>query len=262
MKTKIFIALTFAVSVIATVFVQNLNSNTSKLPDEVKNWEQMAERGDTASLHKLLMFLHDNVPICFDVEEVIETEDENGNWIEVEDSVIVENGMVCDTVACVIDDETEALYNARLEYWLNKGLSMNDPVATYIKGMRLYYSDEQQALEYLIKSADGGNAQAALFCGSAYFNQGHIDKAIKYHTIAYNARVPSAGWHLAMCLVAQGDEDNIPKAIEYMRKSALLNYPEAVLEMRRIEPTNPIWEHKADSLHIDFSDFPIIPEQK
>ena len=216
MKTKIFIALSLAVILIATAFAQNLNSNSASLPDEVKNWEVMAEKGDNTALHKLLMFLHDNTPVYFDVEEVIEAEDENGNWIEVEDSVIVEDGMECDTVAYTIDAETEALYNARLEYWLEKGLSMNDPVAIYIKGMRLYYTDEPQALEYLTKSADSGNAQAALFCGSAYFNQGQIDKAIKYQTIAYNAGAPSAGWHLAMCLAAQGDDSKIIKAIAYI----------------------------------------------
>lgn len=36
-----------------------------------------------------------------------------------------------------------------------------------------------------------------------------------------------------------------------MRHAAILNYPEAVYEMRRIEPGNKIWQHKADSLEID-----------
>lgn len=43
-----------------------------------------------------------------------------------------------------------------------------------------------------------------------------------------------------------------------MRHAAILNYPEAVLEMKRIEPENPVWIKKADSLEIDFPDFPII----
>ena len=46
-----------------------------------------------------------------------------------------------------------------------------------------------------------------------------------------------------------------------MRHSAMLNYPEAVSEMRRIEPQNKTWQHKADSLEIDFPDFPIIPDE-
>lgn len=44
-----------------------------------------------------------------------------------------------------------------------------------------------------------------------------------------------------------------------MRNAAILNYPEAVSEMRRIEPGNNVWQYKADSLEIDFPDFPIIP---
>lgn len=136
---------------------------------------------------------------------------------------------------------------------------MNDPVATYIKGMRLYYTDEAQAFQYLSKSAESGNAQAALFCGSACFNQGRNNEAIKYFTIAYYKGVPSAGWHLAMCFVQKGNETATEKAIEYLRHSAELDYPEAVLEMRRIEPANSVWQHKVDSLEIPFPDFPIIP---
>lgn len=260
MKTKIFIAFSLAVVVIATTFARNHDNNSYKLPDEIRNWEKMAENGDTVALHNLLRFYNDNTLVYFEVEEGIESEDENGNWAEVEDTTYIDDNLPCDTVAYVLDAETDTLYNERLEYWLTKGLRMNDPVATYIKGMRLYYTDEPQALEYLTKSADSGNAQAALFCGSAYFNQGQIDKAIKYQTIAYNAGVPSAGWHLAMCLAAQGDDSKIIKAIEFMRQSALHNYPEAVLEMMRIEPTNSMWKQKADSLQIDFAEFPIIQE--
>ena len=46
-----------------------------------------------------------------------------------------------------------------------------------------------------------------------------------------------------------------------MRHAAMHDYPEAVSEMRRIEPKNEIWQHKADSLEIDFPDFPIIPDE-
>lgn len=55
-----------------------------------------------------------------------------------------------------------------------------------------------------------------------------------------------------------GTEPNREKAVEVMRHAAILNYPEAVSEMRRIEPGNRIWQHKADSLEIEFPDFPII----
>ena len=50
------------------------------------------------------------------------------------------------------------------------------------------------------------------------------------------------------------------KAVEVLRHSALLDYPEAVLEMKRIEPENFLWQTKADSLEIDFPDFVIIDE--
>ena len=39
-----------------------------------------------------------------------------------------------------------------------------------------------------------------------------------------------------------------------------VNYPEAVSEMRRIEPHNQLWQHKADSLNITFPDFQIISD--
>ena len=152
------------------------------------------------------------------------------------------------------------LYSDRLDYWLEKGIAINDPVALATKGMRMYYTDEAKAIVYLSKAADEGNAQAALFCGSACLNQGKGEDAFKYLSIAYKLGAPSAGWHLAMCYSAGiGIEPNREKAIEVMRHAALLNYPEAVSEMRRIEPGNKVWQYKADSLEIDFPDFPIIP---
>ena len=184
------------------------------------------------------------------MEEVIEveTDGEYGDTAVVVDASIEGDSMVS------ISEEMEAIYSARLEYWLAKGVEINDPVATYIKGMRLYYTDESASLQYLAKSAQSGNGRAALFCGSAFFNQGDIEMARKYQIIAYKANEPSAGWHLAM---SEPDRD---RAIEFMRKSAILNYPEAVLEMKRIEPNNRIWKHKVDSLEIDFPDFPIITD--
>ena len=64
-----------------------------------------------------------------------------------------------------------------------------------------------------------------------------------------------------MCYAAGiGTSPDREKAIEAMRHSAMMNYPEAVLEMQRIEPDNKVWQHKADSLDIQFSDFPIISD--
>lgn len=261
MKTKILLASVLTVVAVAVLWAQNKGNKSPELPDEVKEWERLAEKGDTVALHKLLSFYDNNSPVYVEVEEVIEVEDESGDSIvSYGDTIVAEDDIVCDTVAPYIDAETEALYNSRLDYWLSKGLTMNDPVATYIMGMRLYYTDEVQALQYLSKSAESGNAQVALFCGSAYFNQGQLDNAIKYLTIAYNSEVPSAGWHLAMCLVQRGYKTDIERAIECLRHSAELDYPEAVLEMRRIEPTNPVWQQKVDSLEISLPDFYIIPK--
>lgn len=61
-----------------------------------------------------------------------------------------------------------------------------------------------------------------------------------------------------MCLTQKGSEKDIEQAIGYLRHSAEMDYPEAVLEMRRIEPANPLWQQKADRLEISFHDFPII----
>lgn len=41
----------------------------------------------------------------------------------------------------------------------------------------------------------------------------------------------------------------------------MMNYPEAVSEMRSIEPDNQIWQHKADSLQIDSANFPSIQDE-
>lgn len=107
--------------------------------------------------------------------------------------------------------------------------------------------------------AENGDSQAALMCGSACFNQGKGKEAFKYLNMAYEMGVPSAGWHLAMCYSnGFGTEVNKEKAIEVLRHSALLNYSEAVLEMKRIEPNNLLWQNKTDSLKIDFPVFEII----
>lgn len=216
------------------------------LSPELKAWEKLAENGDTISLHKLLNYYNDNSEIYV---EVVEEIDAYGNEINYEDK----NES--------IDNSLNELYLERLYYWLNKGLSINDPVAKRITGMRLYYDDEATAIQYLADLAEKGDGQAALYCGSACFNQGKGQEAFKYFNIAYEMGIPSAGWHLAMCYSRGfGTEQNKEKAVEVLKHSALLNYPEAVLEMKRIEPHNPLWQNKADSLEIDFPDFVILDD--
>lgn len=249
---KIIIAV-IAIVTIAVMAIYAQKSEKVTIDDErLIKLESLAEQGDTAALHRLIEFYDENSSIYVEVEEVIEPDSTEWTAAEV-DSLNLENKNNADMTK---------LYSDRLDYWLEKGIAMNDPVALATMGMRMYYTDEANAIVYLSKAADAGNAQAALFCGSACLNQGKGDNAFKYLSIAYRLGAPSAGWHLAMCYsVGIGTEPNREKAIEVMRHAALLNYPEAVSEMRRIEPGNKVWQYKADSLEIDFPDFPIIPDE-
>lgn len=60
-----------------------------------------------------------------------------------------------------------------------KGLALKDPVAISNKGQRDYYNDEEASIESLANAAQAGDSQAALFCGSACFNQGRYVEAVK-----------------------------------------------------------------------------------
>lgn len=249
MKKVITLSIVIVAVIGITIYAQNRESSSPE-DKQQKEWEQLAEKGDTAAMHRLIEFYDENSSIYIEVEEVIDPD--GYEWTDAEiDSLNSVNRNNADMTKW---------YSDRLEYWLNKGVSINDPVALLTKGMRLYYEDETKAIDYLSKAADTGNAQAALFCGSAYLNQCKGNEAFKYLSVAYKLGAPSAGWHLAMCYSAGiGTELNKDKAIEVMRHAAMMNYPEAVSEMRRIEPANPIWQPKADSLGITFPDFPIIP---
>ena len=248
---KIIITMIVIASIVSVAIYAQTDEKVADGNKEIAKWETLAEQGDTAAMHRLIEFYDENSTIYVEVEEVIEPD--GYEWTEEEvDSLNLVNKNNADM--------TE-LYSDRLDYWLDKGIAMNDPVALATKGMRLYYEDEAKAVYYLSKAADVGNTQAALFCGSAYLNQSRVEEAFKYLSLAYKLGAPSAGWHLAMCYSAGiGTEPNRNKAIEVMRNAAILNYPEAVLEMQRIEPDNKVWRHKADSLDIQVSDFPIISD--
>lgn len=250
---KKIIIVVIAIASIAGMAIYAQKNEKVTIDDErLIKLESLAEQGDTAAIHRLIEFYDENSSVYVEVEEVIEPDGSEWTAAEV-DSLNLENKNNADMTK---------LYSDRLDYWLEKGIAMNDPVALATMGMRMYYTDEANAIVYLSKAADAGNAQAALFCGSACLNQGKGDNAFKYLSIAYRLGAPSAGWHLAMCYSAGiGTEPNREKAIEVMRHAALLNYPEAVSEMRRIDPGNKIWQHKADSLEIDFPDFQIIPDE-
>ena len=246
---KIIITIIALVSVACLAIYAQKNEKVTVDDERLTKWETLAEQGDTAAMHRLIEFYDENSSVYVEVEEVIEPDGTEWSAEEV-DSLNLTN---------MDNAEMTKLYSDRLDYWLEKGIAMNDPVALVTKGMRMYYEDEAKAIGYLSKAADAGNARAALFCGSACLNQGKGDEAFKYLSLAYRLGAPSAGWHLAMCYSAGiGTEPNREKAVEVMRHAAILNYPEAVSEMRRIEPDNKTWQHKADSLEIDFPDFPII----
>lgn len=249
---KIIIAVIITIASIAVMTIYAQKDEKVTVDDErLIKLESLAEQGDTAAMHRLIEFFDENSSVYVEVEEVIEPDGTEWTAAEV-DSLNLANKN---------NAEITKLYSDRLDYWLEKGIAINDPVALATKGMRMYYADEAIAVVYLSKAADGGHAQAALLCGSACLNQGKGEDAFKYLSIAYKLGVPSAGWHLAMCYSAGiGTEPNREKAIEVMRHAALLNYPEAVSEMRRIDPGNIVWQHKADSLEINFPDFPIITE--
>ena len=247
---KIIIAVIAIASIAGMAIYAQKNEKVTIDDERLIKLESLAEQGDTASMHRLIEFYDENSSVYVEVEEVIEPDGTEWSAAEVDSLNLANKNNV----------EMTKLYSDRLDYWLAKGIAMNDPVALATMGMRMYYTDEANAIVYLSKAADAGNAQAALFCGSACLNQGKGDNAFKYMSIAYRLGAPSAGWHLAMCYSAGiGTEPNREKAIDVMRHAALLNYPEAVSEMRRIEPSNKVWQHKADSLEIDFPDFPIIP---
>lgn len=249
---KIIIAVIAIASIVSMTIYAQKNEKVTIDDERLIKLESLAEQGDTAAMHRLIEFYDENSSVYVEVEEVIEPDGTEWSAAEV-DSLNLANKN---------NAEMTKLYSDRLDYWLEKGIVMNDLVALVTTGMRMYYEDEANDIVYLSKAADGGHAQAALFCGSACLNQGKGEDAFKYLSIAYKLDVPSAGWHLAMCYsVGIGTEPNREKAIEVMRHAALLNYPEAVSEMRRIEPGNKVWQYKADSLEIDFPDFPIIPDE-
>mgnify|MGYP000885452735 CR=1 FL=1 len=248
---KIIIAMIAIATIVSVAIYAQTNEKVIVEDERLIKLESLAEQGDTAAIHRLIEFYDENSPVYVEVEEVIEPDGTEWSAAEVESLNLANKN----------NAEMTKLYSDRLDYWLEKGIAMNDPVALATMGMRMYYKDEANAIVYLSKAADGENAQAALFCGSACLNQGKGEDAFKYLSIAYKLGAPSAGWHLAMCYSSGiGTEPNREKAVEVMRHAALLNYPEAVSEMRRIEPSNKIWQHKADSLEIDFPDFPIIPD--
>lgn len=172
---KIIIAVIAIASIAVMAIYAQKNEKVTIDDERLIKLEALAEQGDTAAVHRLIEFYDENSSVYVEVEEVIEPDGTEWSAAEV-DSLNLANKD---------NAEMTKLYSDRLDYWLEKGIAMKDPVALATKGMRMYYEDEANAIVYLSKAADAGNAQAALFCGSACLNQGKGEDAFKYLSIAY-----------------------------------------------------------------------------
>lgn len=262
-RRNLIIAVVSCVTLLGTTWVlaRSINSDENitdvfEVPVEIQALEKKAEDGDTAALHSVIDFYSDKYASAC-VVEVAEVIDPDGNVMYSEDdtlsyepnvecaefdSIAVIDGQEC-AVTDVEDETAYDFYGKRLDYWLAKGFTLKDPYAYFMKGMSEYYAgNEPKAITYLSEAALGGNAQAALFCGSAYFNEDKFDDAIKYLKIADQLGVPSAGWHIFHCYEAKGDQSSYETALKYLRKSAEAGVPEAIEDMHSIEPNNPKWK--------------------
>lgn len=249
---KIIIALIAIVSIVSVTIYAQTDETVTIDAEKLVGLEKLAEQGDTAAMHRLIEFYDENSTDYVEMNAIIEADGTEWSKEKV-DSLNFANKN---------NAEMTKQYSERLDYWLEKGIAMHDLVALATKGLRMYHVDQENSIVYLSEAADEGDAESALFCGSACMNQGRGADAFKYLSMAYRLGAPSAGWHLAMCYsFGVGTDPNREKAIEVMRHAAMLDYPEAVSEMRRIEPGNKYWQHKADSLEINFPDFPIIPDE-
>lgn len=167
-----------AIALIASFAIYaQIRKNRIDEDPQLAKWEKLADQGDTAAMHRLIEFYDENSVEYVEIEAAC---DAYGNELDA-DSINSENKK---------NAQMSKEYSERLNYWLDKGLAIGDPMALAAMGMRLYYEDEEAAIVYLSKAADAGNAQAALFCGSACRNQGKGDDAFKYLTKAYELGCP------------------------------------------------------------------------
>lgn len=238
MKKIVFAAIA-VVLIAAVVIFAHSKANAKKGGIDLDRLESLAEKGDTAAMHRLIEFYDENAVEYVEVAGVIGPDGHVWSAEEVEKQN-EENKRRA---------EMSEKYAERLNYWLDKGIAINDPVALVIKGMRLYYTDEAEATAYLSRAAHAGSAEAALFCGSAYMNMGKGEEAFRYLSLAYELGAPSAGWHLAKCYSAGiGTERDPDKAVEVLRHAADLNCQEAVEELLSLERYNATCHPTSDSL--------------
>lgn len=172
---KIIIAVIAIASIAGMAIYTQKNEKVTIDDKRLIKLESLAEHGDTAAMHRLIEFYDENSYVYVEVEAVIKPDGTEWTAAEV-DSLNLENKNNIDMTKLCSD---------RLDYWLEKGIAMNDPVALATMGMRMYYTDEANAIVYLSKAADEENAQTALFCGSACLNQCKVEDAFKYLSIVY-----------------------------------------------------------------------------
>ena len=207
MKKFIIAVIAIASIAVMAIYAQT-NENVTVDNEKLIKLESLAEQGDTAAMHRLIEFYDENSSVYVEVEEVIEPDGTEWSAAEV-DSLNLANKN---------NAEMTKLYSDRLDYWLEKGLAINDPVALATKGMRMYYDNETDAIVYLSKAAEAGNAQAALFCGSACLNQGKGEDAFKYLSIAYRLGAPSAG--ILPCVIPPESASN--QTVKRLLKSCVM----------------------------------------
>lgn len=122
MKKIIFTVIAVA-SIACVVIYARINDKGVRSNGQVAQWEKLAEQGDTVAMHRLIEFYDENSTDFVEVEAIIEPDGTELSAEEV-DSINLENRN---------NAEMTRQYSDRLEYWLEKGIAMNDSVALATK---------------------------------------------------------------------------------------------------------------------------------
>lgn len=122
MKKIVFTAIAVA-SVACVVIYARTNDKGVGSNGQVAQWEKLAEEGDTAAMHRLIEFYDENSTEFVEVEAIIEPDGTELSAEEV-DSINLENRKNADMAR---------LYSDRLDYWMERGIAMNDSVALATK---------------------------------------------------------------------------------------------------------------------------------
>lgn len=134
--------------------------------------------------------------------------------------------------------------------WSEKAAKKNDPLGQFVLGY-LYYcntkgfgitQDRKKSKELFLKSkpglkklADSGDVLALFVCSMSFVTENSEDRK-KYLEAAAEKGHPFAQYMLGMQYLdgSEGREKDIPKAIEYLKKSADENFEMAAFDLARI----------------------------